>query len=764
MSLQQLELSALHFLTPASFFLLVAGVLFILVDLQTWRARSCENQEMARALHQSLHASIETVTDTKWELCDNEACYRDLLDHQEDIILRRDDQGRSIFVNSAFARVFGLESAAVLGRPFAPEVIEGETPGPLSDLKASQRRRYVQFIVTASGPRWFAWEDQLVRGDASISRQFEVQTLGRDITEQRNLELAMQHARDQAEATSEAKSRFLAVMSHEIRTPLNGIMGMTGLLLETDLSQEQQSYAQTIEQSSKSLHQLINEILDFSKIEAEKVILHNSPFELDVVLQNVVELLAPRAHDKGLEIAWSIRPDAPKVIIADEMRFRQIVMNLLGNAIKFTEKGGVSIRVSAHRAHGPTPHKIQDQVCGDQMKPDESRHMRLTMEVRDTGIGLKEEALDAIFCEFEQADSTSTRRYGGTGLGLAICKRLAVHMGGDITVTSEFGVGSTFRAEIEVGRDEVDGTLGQTWRSQCAAKRVLVVSEACIEAELLGDLLMGLGHYARHVSPREALEMVEQHSRRHTPFDTVLITTQISPRLAERLIKRMRSLAGKDGFRAVVLITAAERRMLAEWRGYGFDAYLVRPVRPASLLAQIASLDTVATTQPQVIGQQTPVAEVQGGKTTPCGSRVLVAEDNDVNALLACRMMKRLGLEVIRAHNGIEAVEQVVASMKPGALRFNLVFMDMHMPEMDGLEATREIVRKFMDKPKLSAPPIIALTANAFAEDRSRCLNAGMVDHIAKPFELHQLEDVLCKWCGRDHMARHDGTFEEINV
>ena len=380
-----------------------------------------------------LERGLEALKDIQWEIRENEARYRDLLDNQADVILRRDAQGRLTFVNQAFCRIFELERGAMLGRVFAPRVLAGDKAVPLAPDSELRQQRYVQQIETARGPRWFEWEEHAVAGgDAAIP---EVQCSGRDITERRRTEADLREARKQAEAANRAKSRFLAAMSHEIRTPMNGILGMTSLLSDTDLSAEQHTYAHAIERSARTLLTLIDEILDFSKIEADKLQLNSAPLAVDECVQGVVELLAPKAYEKGIEVAWAVDPALPRPLLGDEVRVRQIVTNLLGNAIKFTDTGGVLVTV------GKSPNARPDAGKDD---------VEIDIAVEDTGMGISAESLPALFSEFEQAEDAVRRRQGGTGLGLAISRRLARAMGGDILVASTPGTGSTFTATLRL--------------------------------------------------------------------------------------------------------------------------------------------------------------------------------------------------------------------------------------------------------------------------------------------------------------------------
>ena len=300
-----------------------------------------------------LESGLEHLRDAHWEMRENEARYRDLLDRQQDVILRRDEEGRLTFANTTFCKTFGVSAEEVLGEAYTIDVYAGKKCEALPRLNYKKSRRYTQRVATTMGARWFDWEEQIIPGEGLHGR--EIQIIGRDITDQRESEIELSKARDQAEAASVAKSQFLASMSHEIRTPMNGIMGMTGLLMETELSPEQKTYSRAIDQSAQTLLSIIDEILDFSKIEAGMMELEHEEFTLDDNIQNVVELLAPRAHDKGLDIAWHIDPKLPRNVVGDGLRLRQIMINLIGNAIKFTDQGGIFISVTASNASRRDP-------------------------------------------------------------------------------------------------------------------------------------------------------------------------------------------------------------------------------------------------------------------------------------------------------------------------------------------------------------------------------------------------------------------------
>jgi PAS domain S-box-containing protein len=699
------------------------GTLALYLDIterkQAMEAIERAREEQAKVAHENVQLYLEANSQRQY--------FEALMNVCPVAVVTADIHANILACNPAFEQVFGYSQAEIVGcnldevvsspeyRAEAISYSAGAFSGEVIHSTTRRRRKDGTLVDVEALAAPVLVED----------RRVGLFALYLDITERKQAMEAIEQARAAAEAANQAKSAFLAMMSHEIRTPMNAIMGMTGLLLDTSLSTEQREYAETVRASSDALLTIINDILDFSKIEAGKLELESQPFDLRECVESALDLVAARATEKGLDLAYLLDDQVPAAVYGDVTRLRQVLVNLLSNAVKFTEAGEVVISVEASR----TEKKEDGRTYGQDGR--EFTFYELHCAVRDTGIGISEEGKARLFRSFSQVDASTTRRYGGTGLGLAISRRLAELMGGTIWVDSQQGVGSTFHFTL------LAEAAPARWRPylessqpHLTGKRILIVDDNATNRSILTFQTQAWSMLPYTcASGQEALAQVQAG----VPFEVAILDMQMPDMdglmLAEQL-RRSRSAQPLP----LVMLTSLGRREI-DTQGLEFAAFLHKPIKPSQLYNALLSLFAEAE-QAGAVLKPTGATDGQfdAGLSQRLPLRILLAEDNTVNQKVALRLLKGMGYQADVVANGLEVLEALQRQ------RYDVILLDVQMPEMDGLEASRAIHEGWE---AWQRPRIVAMTANAMQGDREECLAAGMDDYLTKPIQIKALQEAL---------------------
>jgi PAS domain S-box-containing protein len=673
----------------------------------------------------------------------SEAKYRELVENANSIILRLDTEGNVTFFNEFAQRFFGYTEKEILGKGVVGTIIPAtdssgqDLTGITEDIIRSSDRLVVNENenVRRDGERvWVAWTNKTVLDDEG--RISEILCIGTDITERKQAEEALADANVQleeaieranemtivAEAANRAKSEFLANMSHEIRTPMNGIIGMTELALGTELTPAQREYLEAVSSSAEALLGLLNDILDFSKIEAGQLDVEEMPFDLRSTIEQVADATAHRATEKGLELMFHLHPDVPEDLVGDPQRLRQVLVNLIGNAIKFTEQGEVVVEVKC-----ATPPTQTSEVSKTSEVSQEL--VELLFSVSDTGIGIPPDKLGPIFDPFRQADGSTSRRFGGTGLGLAISRQLVALMGGHIWAESEVGKGSTFFFTVTARRPTAREEAAPRAAAGIEGRRVLVIDDNAINRRILSEMVNSFGCRSREAQDGgQGLHMLQEAVSAGKPFDLVLLDVQMPGMDGFQVLEHIRSTPQISQAVVIVLTSVDSLRSVDSRRDLGWAAYLTKPVKQSSLL------DAMLEALGEAEGETEAATDLGLPTTRPL--RILVVEDNQINRRLATMLLEREGHHVVTAETGqaaLDALEKMAEEETEDD--FDLIFMDVQMPEMDGLQATAAI----RADERWKHLPIIAMTAHAMKGDRERFLEAGMDDYLGKPLRFQDM-------------------------
>lgn len=687
----------------------VAG--FSLCALFSLRGHAARKKAEAalRQENETLRSQAERLEDEIWQLQDSEERLTRTLDNLGEIVFRRNPAGQVVFANHAFVSTFGEPLENVLGKPLklallAPDDLEGEADAANCSDDAQ--------LMTVTGPRWFSRWDVAVEDATGGGRV--MQTILRDVTDRHLSEEELQQARDRAENANSAKSRFLAMVSHEVRTPLNGILGMASLLGETRLSAEQKTYVDAVETSGAILLTMIEELLDIARIEAGRLDLEPQAAAVGILIEELSEVLAPKAQEKGLEIATYIGPGVPDSVVVDAKRLRQVIINFVGNGIKFTEEGGVCVSVTVEEAAG---------------LPD-SAMVRLRFSVTDTGIGFDKTEAARLFEEFEQIEHGPARKYGGSGLGLAISRHLVGLMGGNINVEAEPGKGARFWFDLDL---EIEaGERKETTSCDLSGKTFyLYPDQRGLQADILVQSLCDRG--ARQVS-------------RCQDSDLAILDCPVGG-FADNVMPRFDESAGQA--KGLVLVSPSDRHSLSVFKDNGFPHYLIKPIRAQtcdSLLNDLL-IEGRSIAQPaDTFAEDRSV--LAGPPLIPQSERAplhfLIVDDNEINRLLAEALLTKFGFTADVVGDGQCAIEAADQARRLENRSYDAIFMDLHMPGTDGLAAIRQIRTEEESGGHLRVP-IYALTADIMPATRQLAEEAGADDFLTKPLEAEIVREKLSR-------------------
>ena len=694
------------------------------IDIEVWAIRTTYNAEPASLIY------LRDITETKLIAKRNSeqlTFLQTLIDAVPNPIFYKDIKGVYIGCNRAFEEYRNTRREELIGKTIAdlnylPEEISVHDGADIELMSKPGQKTYESTFADENG-----LDRTFITKKATFS-DFEGNVAGivgvvTDITEQKHIEEAMKEAMDASEAASRAKSDFLANMSHEIRTPMNAIIGMTDLLLNTALTEDQREFTEITKASADALLKIINDILDFSKIEAGKIDFEEIDFDLRVTMEDTIDTLAIKANEKGLELTCMIDPDLPSLLKGDPGRLRQILLNIIGNSIKFTDKGEVSVTAGL---------ADEDVKC-----------VTIRFSITDTGIGIPENRMEKLFKSFSQIDSSTSRKHGGTGLGLAISKSLSTLMGGDIGVTSEEGKGSNFWFTAKFEKQMGICPVKFTELKEAEKQRILIVDSNRTNLNILGKMLSYWGfRYVAAESTKQALEAMQEGRTGGDPFALAILDMHLPDIDGEILGERIKNDPFQCNTKLIMLSSFGKRGDVSRLKEKGFSAFLTKPVKGSQLYDCLLSVirEEDEQSKDKRIVTRFSIAEDKKRKL-----RILVAEDNISNQKLLLLTLNKMGYNADIAHNGREAVEMISKSI------YDLVLMDIQMPDIDGLEATKSVRQK--EKGSEKHLPIVALTANAMHGDKERCLEAGMDHYLSKPILPDKLLETIDKFFSDKHRS-----------